>query len=413
MKVIIANYHYFVDGGPGRYLFNFMRAAQRRGIEVIPFSVQNPRNEKTEYKKYFAKPRADALMYSDTKPTFKNLCGMLRAVVWNFDAAKRLKKLIRDTQPDVVYILHEINHLSPSIIRAAKREGVRVVHRISDFFMFCARYDFLCGDRICEVCIGGRYGGALKRRCVKNSRFCTLLRVAAMKLYQWNHVFEEVDLFVVPSVFTGKKLVEGGIPREKILHLPTFTDMREVVPCYCHEKYFLFMGRMARQKGVIYAIEAMNRLKESGYVLKITGNLSGSDEDRELKSYIAEHHLEKYVLFIGFLEGKELTESISKAACVICPSLWYENMPNTVLEAYACGKPVVASRLGSLEEMVKDGCTGFLFPPRDSHALAGELEKFIEDEDLSGRLGRQARKRCEEKYGEDKHMERLIAALKG
>ena len=131
MKIIIANYRYFIAGGPEKYMFKFMAAAKKRGVEVIPFSVNNPQNEETSYSKYFAKPRANNLMYADTKKTISNMIGMLRATVWNYDAEKRLRKLIRDISPDAVYILHEVNHLSPSIIRAAKKEGVRVVHRIS------------------------------------------------------------------------------------------------------------------------------------------------------------------------------------------------------------------------------------------------------------------------------------------
>ena len=157
----------------------------------------------------------------------------------------------------------------------------------------------------------------------------------------------------------------------------------------------------------------MNELKNSGYILKITGSLSDAGEDEELKRYILEHGLESIVIFTGFLKGKALEELMSRAACVICPSIWYENMPNTILEAYAYGKPVVASRLGSLEEIVEDGHTGFLFPPKDSFALAEQLEKFIQDEDLSARLGKQARERCEERYGEDRHMEKLISCLRG
>lgn len=163
MKIIVANYRYFIAGGPEKYMFKFMEAAKNRGIEVIPFSVNNPQNEPTEYSKYFAKPRSKQLMYADTKITFSNLMGMLRATIWNYDAERRLRKLIRDTKPDAVYILHEINHLSPSIIRAAKKEGIRVVHRISDFFMFCAKYDFLYGEEICEACIHRDYSEAIKK----------------------------------------------------------------------------------------------------------------------------------------------------------------------------------------------------------------------------------------------------------
>ena len=83
----------------------------------------------------------------------------------------------------------------------------------------------------------------------------------------------------------------------------------------------------------------MTLLRDSGYVLKITGTLSDSEEDRELKACIAENHLEDQVVFTGFLHGDALSDLIDGAACVVCPAIWYENMPNTVLEAYAqaCG----------------------------------------------------------------------------
>ena len=166
MRVIVANYRFFLAGGPERYMFNFMEGAKKRNIEVIPFSIQNSKNLPTKYSSYFAKARTKELMFSDAKKTPGNLLGMIRAVTWNYDAERRLRRLIRDTDPDVIYILHEVNHLSPSIIRAAKKESVRVVHRISDFFMFCPRYDFLCGDTVCEACIYGNYSKALKEKCV-------------------------------------------------------------------------------------------------------------------------------------------------------------------------------------------------------------------------------------------------------
>lgn len=173
MRIIIANYRYFIAGGPEKYMFKFMEAAQEMGVEVIPFSVNNPQNESTPYSKYFAKPRSNQLMYADTKRSMGNAIGMLRATIWNYDAEHKLRKLIRDTKPDAVYILHEINHLSPSIIRAAKKEGVRVVHRISDFFMFCPKYDFLCENEICESCLHGDYSKAIEKRCVKGSNLGT------------------------------------------------------------------------------------------------------------------------------------------------------------------------------------------------------------------------------------------------
>lgn len=411
MRIIVANYRYFVAGGPEKYMFKFMDAAQKMGIEVIPFSVDNPQNEATPYSKYFAKPRSNELMYANTKKSIGNLIGMLRATVWNYDAQKRLRRLIRDTKPDAVYILHEVNHLSPSIIRAAKKEGVRVVHRISDFFMFCPKYDFLCENEICEACLHGNYKKAIKQKCVKGSKAGTLLRVLAMKLYAATKVFNDVDQFICTCEFSKNKLIEGGIPKEKITCVPTFIDASEITPCFENDKYFLFLGRMAHQKGTIYAIEAMKYLKDTEYVLKITGQISNSYEDQKIWQYIQENQLENKIVFTGFKQGKELEELILGATCIVCPAIWYENMPNTVIEAYAYGKPVVASRVGSLAEIVEDGKTGLLFEMKNSRDMSDKLGCFIENTALCEELGRNARTVCESKYSVNTHMQMVIQCL--
>ena len=413
MRIIVANYRYFIAGGPEKYMFKFMDAAQKMGVEVIPFSVDNPQNEATSYSKYFAKPRSNQLMYADTRKTIGNMIGMVRATVWNYDAEIKLRKLIHDTKPDAVYILHEVNHLSPSIIRAAKKEGVRVIHRISDFFMFCPKYDFLCDNEICEACLHGDYTKAIKHRCVKGSRAGTWLRVLAMKLYKAIKIFDDVDHFICTCEFSKNKLIEGGISAKKISCVPTFIDADEIMPCYENDRYFLFLGRMAHQKGTIYAIEAMKYLKDTDFVLKITGQVSESEEDQAIWKYVQENKLEDKVVFTGFKHGKELAELISRATCIVCPAIWYENMPNTVIEAYAYGKPVVASRIGSLAEIVVDGETGFLFDMKNSRDMADKLRLFDEDSILAEKLGRQAREICVSEYDERSHMRRVLAIMRG
>lgn len=82
MRIIIANYRYFIAGGPEKYMFKFMDAAEKMGIEVIPFSVNNSQNEKTPYSKYFAKPRSNQLMYADTKKSISNLIGIMACIYY-------------------------------------------------------------------------------------------------------------------------------------------------------------------------------------------------------------------------------------------------------------------------------------------------------------------------------------------
>lgn len=412
-KIIVANYRYFIAGGPERYMFNFMREAKNLGITCIPFSVNYEQSVKTEYSKYFVTPRGgkNVLNFSEIKLTPKSVVGLLQSSIYNFEAERKLRQLIRAEKPDAVYILHEINSLSPSIIRAAKKEGVRVVHRISDFFMMCPKLDFLCGTEVCESCMHGNYSKAKKNRCVKGSLPATLVRIVAMRLYSWMRIYDDVDAFVTTCQFTKSKMIEYGIPPEKITCIPTFTEVDSVKPCYENEGYILFLGRFHQQKGAIYAVKAMGRLKDLHIKLKITGDIDNSDECKNILNIIRETGIEDKVEFVGFQTGDNLKNLIDKSLCIVNPAIWYENMPNTVIEAYAHGKPVIASNIGSLSEIVQDGTTGLLFPKKDDEALAKCIRMLCENEDIAIKLGKQARTVCEKLYSKDVHMERLLRLL--
>ena len=155
----------------------------------------------------------------------------------------------------------------------------------------------------------------------------------------------------------------------------------------------------------------MNYLKDTEYVLKITGEITESKEDQMIWEYIQKNNLENKVIFTGFKHGKELKELISRSTCIVCPAIWYENMPNTVVEAYAYGKPVIASKVGSLAEIVEDGKTGYLFNMKDAEDLARKLYQYIENNNLCKQMGIAARQKCEKEYCTEAHMNRVIKLL--
>ena len=99
---------------------------------------------------------------------------------------------------------------------------------------------------------------------------------------------------------------------------------------------------------------------------------------------------------------------VGKTMCVALPSIWYENFPYTVLEAFALGKPVVASNIGGLPEMISDGETGLLFEPGSEPGLRETLGRLLRNPGLAEEMGRKARERVEREFDGETHYRRIM-----
>ena len=166
-----------------------------------------------------------------------------------------------------------------------------------------------------------------------------------------------------------------------------------------------FLERKIKKKGAKYAVEAMKYLKKyPDLKLKITGELT--ERDSEIKKLIEDNGLAERVEFVGFKRGSELAELISKCICLLCPAIWYENMPNTVLEAYAYGKPVIASDIGCFSEIVEDHGTGLLFEPKNPEDLADKVMEILSGNKVV-EFGKNARKKVETEYTPEMHFSML------
>ena len=230
----------------------------------------------------------------------------------------------------------------------------------------------------------------------------SVLRALSLTYARKRRLYRRVDAVIAPPKFTADMFVQSGMfPAEKVHVNPTFIDCTKYQPHYAHDNYVLCLGRFSKEKGFIHVVEAMQYLKDLDVQVAVTGDKENCDE--ELRRVIAEHGLENKVKFVGFLHGKELEEVTANAMCVACPAIWYENLPNVVLESYAYGKPVIASRLGSLADAVEDGKTGLLFEPKNAEQIADCIRRLYEDPALCQELGRNARKAAEEKYSPEAH----------
>lgn len=405
MRILLVNYRYFISGGPEKYMFNIKKMLEDNGHEVIPFSIHSNKNVETEYSKYFVEPIGgrDATYFDEVKKTPKSIWQMLTRSIYSIEVEKAIKKEIQDVKPDLVYIIHFVNKLSPSVITGAKKMGVPVVLRLSDYFLLCPRFDFMYQKKICEDCLSKGYRSCIKKRCVKGSLFASAIRVFSMKFHSLIHVYQGVDAFITPSEFLKKKLVENGFDEKKITCIPTFTASKSEIGKPQVGVYGLYFGRITEEKGVETVVKAYEKLP--GYELKIMGD-DTTEEAKRLKAYVEQRKI-KNIEFLGFKSGIELEKVIKGARFILIPSIWYDNLPNTALESFQYSKPVIASNIGSLPELVVDGVNGFLFEAGNDKALVEAIKKFDDDESVA-KMGVESRKRLETRFAPQTHYEVLM-----
>lgn len=398
-KIVLVNYRYFLTSGAETFMFKFKALLEAQGHTVIPFSTQNVKNEPTPYSRYFCKARSSEgePLYAHIPKTPENIKRMLAGAFYNRDAEICLTRLLQEEKPDLVFVLQQMNTLSPSIFRAAKKAGVPVIHRLSDFNLICPRYDCLRDGKPCTACIHGHYSHAVRHACVKGSVPASLVRSASMRFHRMFRLFGSVSRFVAPAAFTCSLLEQSGIPKEKLVHLPTFIDASQYEAVENAGSYFLFLGRLSPEKGVDDLLRALPLMRNKNARVILAGGRSESYA-QQLDALVSELSLEDRVSFLGFARGDKLKQTIQGAIAIVLPAVWYENMPNAILEAYAYGKPVIVSNIGSLPEMVEEGVTGHLCRPHDPANLAEQLDKMLSSPEACREMGKAARQRCQQLY---------------
>ncbi len=390
-------------------MFNVINLLERKGHEVVPFSVKNKMNAPTDYEKYFLEPigKNEEVYFSQQKKTdIKTNIRSFGRMYYSTEAKRKLALLIEDVKPDLIYVLHYQNKISASIFDTAKKYNLPVVHRLSDFGQICANGYFFrpAHNDICERCLHGSKLNAVINKCVYNSYVYSAIKAGSMAVAE--HIIgikSKIDAFVIPSAFTLKKLVQYGFPPEKLNHIPTFFNGSKYPQGNISYKPFaLFIGRIEQEKG---AHTLVNAFINTNYNLKIIG-FSNIGYDEELKKYLEgkSHNIE----FLGRKTFSEIVPYLESCAFTIVPSESYDNFPNTILESYAYKKAVIATNLGSLIDMVEDGKTGYLFHAKEPLDLLEKAKNLLNNLDLCEQLGQKGYEKIFHDFSEEMHYNKLI-----
>jgi glycosyltransferase involved in cell wall biosynthesis len=414
MKILLVNYRYFVSGGPERYLFAVKNALEAQGHEIVPFSIHYSRNEPTPYARYFVPPLAgpDAVKFRDHAWTARSAFKTLERSFYSPEVERAVDRLIRDTRPDVAYVLHYLKKLSPAVLVGIKKHHLPLVVRISDFLMLCPQALFLRDGKPCTLCAGGALWPSIRYRCVTGSLSASIIHALATRYHRRRRFFDLVDRFVLPSEFTLEKMAEAGWPRERLVHIPTF-----VSPAFLQaqrrpgERTILFVGHLEPHKGGDLLIEAYARARGAGASLPpltLVGGLSSpfATHCRELAARLG---VAPCVEFLDFMSEDRLAPCYANALFTVVPSLWYENAPNVILESYAAARPVLGSAHGSIRPLILEGKTGRSFRPGDADDLANHLRWMASHPEWCDEAGRQARAYAEEHLSVERHRTALIA----
>ncbi len=413
MKILIINYRYFVSGGPERYMFDLIDILKKNGHETIPFSIKSSRNMSTDYEKYFAEPLGgqDEAYFDNMKKTPKMAFNVLSRLFYSFHVKRRLKALVKKERPDVAYILHHYNKLSPSVIGACNQQNIPTVVRLSDYFLSCPQAHMINGNgQVCSQCVTNGYISCVRNKCIKKSYLASFLKYAAIVFHRYIiKSYDRVSHFVCTNDFMMLQMQKSRFPDDKISIIPTFKD-RPVADNLAvkrnSEKYILYFGRFTHEKGVDTLISSYLRsgLHKNDIKLYLIG---GQLEELSLKlSSNDKKIMDEYCQVVKFCKRVILNKYISNALFVVHPSRWYENMPNTILEAYSFNKSVITTNIGSLPYLVEDGISGLLYKLEDIEDLSSKLI-ILSDDKIRLRIEENI-PTFFEKYNKNTHYDKLM-----
>jgi glycosyltransferase involved in cell wall biosynthesis len=305
---------------------------------------------------------------------------------------REITDLVERSRPDVAYVHNIFPLISPSLFDVLYRLRVPAVHIMHDYRLFCPNSRFYINDRICESCKLGNYWSAVRQRCVRGNAAYSALYASSLYLNRKLGLSRKIGGYICLTEFTRDLLLQCEVPEDKLYVCPNSIDTSTYTPQFSGGQYVLYLGGLYRDKGALTAVKAFAQLPHIPF--KFVG--TGAAEE-ELRDFVTSHQLSN-VEMVGFKSGKEKLEYVRNSMFTIVPSHFYETFGVVVLEAYASGKPVVASASGSLPFIVHPQETGLLFRPQDANDLAAKIRWLYDRPDQIDSMGRKARALVESKY---------------
>lgn len=386
MKILNVGHNYFVAGGSDRVFMETQKLLQYYGHEVVPFCAKSDKNVPSNFSNYFPS--------SIDTGNFFQLNSL--SYFYNFDAYAKLNSLLDTHDVDIAHFHIYYGKLTTSILKVLKFRKIPIIQTLHEYKLVCPVYTMQRNGSICDECVQSSRLKCITNKCKDNSLIKSIILTLESYVSRVFGDISKIDLFLSVSNFHRNIMISAGVPEDKIKVLHNFVNVDNYIPNYKYDEYFLYFGRIEELKGVRTLVEAfkINKKKliivgEGAFACDLIKLINGFEN----------------IVYAGFKSGDELDGIIANSKCVLVPSEWYENCPMNVLEAKALGKAVIASNIGGIPELIRDGVDGYLFSPGDISDLVSKVDE-IESKFLD--FGRKARLDVEERFSQDTHYKKLM-----
>lgn len=377
MKILQIHNYYKRSGGEDQVFHSEAELLRSSGHSVIQYTLHNDQID------YLSKAQ------------------LFRKTIWNTTSYLEIEKLIVENKPDVCHFHNTFPLISPSAYYACQRNHVPVIQTLHNYRLICPNALLLRNEKICEDCVDkllslpGVLHGCYHQSKVASSVVATMLGIHRL-IGTWSR---QVDNYIALTDFARQKFVAGGLPAKKIVVKPNFigSDPGPRI----NSLYALFVGRLSIEKGVVTLLEAGKHL--GSLPLKIVGDgpLYGF-----AKEYVQKNNL-KEIELLGSQSPDQVFCLLKQASFLVFPSIWYETFGMTIIEAYACGVPVISSQIGAPAEIVEDRRTGLFFQPGNALDLAEKITWARNNQAIMEEMGHNARLEYEAKYTAEKNLHAL------
>jgi glycosyltransferase involved in cell wall biosynthesis len=376
MKVLLCHNYYQRFGGEDQTFLDDIALLQANGHEVVEYVRHNDEiNDASRFR-----------VAADT--------------LWNASAYRDLRSLISRERPDIMHCVNIFPIISPAAYQAAHDEGVPVVQALGNYRLLCPSATFLRDGKVCESCVGKVFSWpAVQHGCYRGSRMGSAVVSVMNTLHNLKRTWHLVDRFYTPSNFARDVFVRNGMPADRIDVRPCIVDP-DLGPGQGDGGYVLFVGRLSPEKGITTMLNAWAELKEN-IPLRIVGDGPCREEVEQAAAS------DPRIVPMGHLPLEQVYEMLRGATCLLMPSVWYETFGRTITEAFAAGTPVIASRMGAMQELVAHRETGLLFEPGSASALSRAVSELHGRADLPAMRVR-ARCEFEDKFTASQNYDQLM-----